>query len=140
MLKVTATASPQRRISHAWEWKAQSQVRVLARVLPKSTCRRHFFVADFLTLILTKKRFVAESLLWVRIAHRSAWLFHARREAVCLRKKVHVERCLGIVLPSTVKCSCERVVGSESGEIFHWARLAKTTTLSACDIFAVLML
>jgi hypothetical protein len=45
-----------------------------------------------------------------------------------------------MVLPSTMKCSCERVVGSESGEIFHWARLAKTTTLSACDIFAVLML
>jgi hypothetical protein len=55
MVKVTATASLQQRISRAWEWKAQSQVRVLARVVPKSTCRLHFFTPDFLTQVLTKR-------------------------------------------------------------------------------------
>jgi hypothetical protein len=38
----------------------------------KSTCRRHFFVADFLTLILTMKSFVAGTLLQDHIAHSSA--------------------------------------------------------------------
>jgi hypothetical protein len=74
-----------------------------------------FFVANFLTYFFDKEEFCRWNL--VAGPHRTqlSMAFHARREAVCLRKKVHVERCLGIVLPSTVKCSCKRVVGSESG-------------------------